>query len=692
MNRMLNAYRIGIPVLGGLLLAGGLVFTTEWSVHLPWIAPLVVVVAVLRRAQLPVTKYTAVQLIGMAAVGGSLVVGPVAISLALAAGIYIADRVWLRRDGTAAWINASREVVALLASAGWYSWIRGPLGATDQLDGNSVPAIALFILLQFLISKLLCYFSLLLRGKLLPQERSLILRYEVIALGSGVVALSALLVSVNFLGWRGAGVVLVVLAFAGLLLRRIVEESIAAEELNTVLTIELVGATSEGTLGEAIRRIEELGHRLLEWRELRVLRAEADGATLIYRSGPTAMTIHEPAPLDGTNLRREVLETGRAIFLGDADRDPRVERPLPDAASRAVVPLRFGDRTIGVLELDTHKREAYGPKESLLIRRIANQMATTIHVIDLRNPLLATVERLTREVETLTTSARALRGGSEAVAHTAAEIGRAAVEEAEQVARGLEVTTALSERSATAASDARLAHEGTRKASAIATEYRGTVDAALERLVGAKRFVSEGSDRVALLARATEQVSGFISVIRELAVQTNLLALNAAIEAARAGHEGRGFAVVADEVRKLAEESGRAADEATGILRDFEQRMRETAALMERGEALVGDAETLSGGAREALGSIVSATAGAASHAARIAGLADDQGSDVARLKERMQRVGEISGRNRTGAERVATAAADQATALREMERATTGLRTIVGELSDLTARITGIR
>src|SRR5690606_18345121 len=113
---------------------------------------------------------------------------------------------------------------------------------------------------------------------------------------------------------------------------------------------------------------------------------------------------------------------------------------------------------------------------------------------------------------------------------------------------------------------------------------------------------------------------------RELAIQTNLLALNAAIEAARAGHEGRGFAVVADEVRKLAEESGRAADDAQRVLREFEEQMRETAAQMGRGEALVHDAESLSGGAREALGLIVSATGGAAVQAARIAGSSDDQG------------------------------------------------------------------
>lgn len=692
MNRVLEAYRIAIPVLGGLFLAAGLVLTTGWTAQLAWIMPLSLAIAVLRATQLPVTKYTAVQLVGMLAVGGALVIGPVATALGLAAGIYLADRLWLRRAGLAAWINAAREVLSLFAAFGWYAWSRGPLGADPlAVDGQSVPAIALFILAQFLFSKTLCYFSLLVRGKLLPQERSMILRFEVIALGSGVVALTALLLALAFLGWVGAGVVFVVLAFAGLLFKRILEESIAAEELNTVLTMELAGST-DSSLGDAIRSIEELAHRLLEWRELRVLRVAGGTLELVYRSGSGMLARPEEAPHDGAALRREVLETGKPIFLGHAERDPRVERPIPDAVSRAVVPLRFGELAIGVLELDTHKRDSYGPKESVLIRRVANQLATTIHVIDLRNPLLATVERLGRELQTLTASARTLRSESESVALTAAEIGRAVGDESEQVTRGLEVTTALDDRSTATARDARHAHEETRKASAIAAEYRATVDSAMERLVGAKRFVAEGSERVATLAQSTRQVAGFISVIRELAVQTNLLALNAAIEAARAGHEGRGFAVVADEVRKLAEESGRAADDATGVLRNFEQQMRDTAALMERGEALVGDAEVLSGGAREALGSIVSATAGAAGQAARIAGAADDQGLDVARLRERMNRVAEIASRNRVGAQRVAVAAADQASALRELEQATTVLHEVVRELSGLAHRITGAR
>ena len=692
MNTVLNLYGRAIATLGSVALLATLARTDDW---MSWTIGLGVVfgaAVVLRAFQIPLTKYSSLSLLSFVAIAGAFIVGAPAAGLALYAGIFFTDWLLIRKTAQAAWINAGREVLALLAAYGFFAAAVALSSAeyTSGLSADEIPAAFVFLLSYFLISRALLYFTLLFRDKLLAEEKSLILRYEVIGFAASGAAVGIVLLTITGLEWWGWVVVAVVLVPCGLLLKRILEESITAEELNKIHAMEQV-VTSNVNLAEAFHRIERLANRLVDWRDFKIWRLQQGGLRLVYSNGEGLLAEpREPGP-DGARLRRLALDGGAPVVVTDAHRDPRVERARPGVQSVAIIPLRFGERNVGLLELEHHKRGTYAAKEAELIRRFANQLATTLHINDLRQPLLEAVARVSGQLETLNQSARALRGGGEGVARNIAEISRGIVEESEQVGRSLEVTQSLHDATAGVARDGNDAARASQRATRIATDHRETIGTAIERLVGAKGFVRESSTQIDGLSKTTRRITEFIAVIRELADQTNLLALNAAIEAARAGEQGKGFAVVADEVRKLAEQSAHASDSAGDIVLGFEEQMRRIALQMERGQAMVSDVETLSETALEALDLIVESTAASSERAQRIALTSRDQEHEFSRLRERVARIAEISRRNREGAENVTASAKDQASALRELEGATHELRNVAVYLSDLTRRITSV-
>jgi methyl-accepting chemotaxis protein len=688
MRLFLSLYARLVASLGTIVLAVALVYDPRWMGRPLGVAAVVVVSLLLRAFQIPLTKYSALNLLGMVAAGGAVITGAPATALGLYLGVFVADWWLLRKAPAASAINAGREALALFAAFGFYAWLVAlSEGGGGRITTEVVPAVALLLTAHFLFSRGLLYCTLLIRDKLYADERSLILRYEVIAFGASTIAVLVSLVTIASLGWMGWAVVAFVLMFAGLLLKRILEEAVAAEELNKIHAMEQV-VSSDSNLGQSLGQIERLANRLVDWNGFRIWRLSGGALRLIYESGSGLLAEPQDNGVYGGRLRDVAISTGEPIVITDATRDARAEGLPSSCVSVAVVPLRFGDRALGVVELDHHKRGTYGPKEVTLVARFASQLATALHIQDLRQPLLAALSRVETQLATLNDSARALRAGAEVVARNTAEITRGIGEESEQADRSLDVARSLHERTSTIARDGADAAGSSERATRIATEHRDTIGMAIERLVNAKRFIGESATQIGGLSKSTQRITDFIAVIKELADQTNLLALNAAIEAARAGEQGQGFAVVANEVRKLAEQSARASEDAGEIVSGFEDQMRQVASQVNRGQTMMSDVETLSETARTALDEIVESTAASLAWGQRIADTSRVQESEVGRLRERVARIAEISRRNREGAENVTQSASDQARALRELEGAAHELREVAADLSDLTRRI----
>lgn len=680
----------GTAAAGTLLLVVGAVRDLRWTAHPESILLMVAAAVALRLLAVPVTKFSSLSVLSTVATTGALAVGAPATALAIFVAVLAADWGYSRKPLLAAWINASRETAALYGAFGVFVLLarQQPAVAAGALDVAAVPAVAVFLIAHFVFLRGLQYYSLVTRRKLLAEEQAMILRYELIAFGISAVATWILLQTMSSFGRVGWFVVAVALGAAGLLVRRIVSEAVAAEELNRMHAMQLV-ISSDATIEEALGRITAFANRLITWTDFRILRPQGGQLRQVFSATEGMLTeARVPSP-DLLVLRHEAMELGRTIVVEDLHRDGRVAPPSNGVRSVVLAPLRFGERTLGLLELEHEKRAAYGPKQVEVIGRLAAQLATTIQIQELRRPLVESVGRLEAQLGKLNESAHLLQDGARTVARLVGEINRGIADEAEEAARSRAAADGLYQSSAAIARDAREAALASERSAALATEHRATIASAVERLVSAKGFVSESTAAMNELELGTRKVTEFVRVIREIADQTNLLALNAGIEAARAGEEGRGFAVVAEEIRRLATQSARASEDASVILTGFAAQMERATRQMDRGGDLVGDVGGLSASAMMALQAILEASQAAATWSRRIAEVSLGQERHSKDMREHAERIAEISRRNRAGSDQVSRSADDQARAVQEMESAARELRELATYLADLARRLT---
>jgi methyl-accepting chemotaxis protein len=676
--RLLKLYTQVLSLGGLALMLAVLATDTRWLAHPIATTALMVSIFALRAVPVRLSKYSYLTQSAVPTLVGAVCIGPAAVVAGLWVGVAAADVFGLRKQPRAGLINAGREVIGFMAAYGPYAAIL-TLGDAGELTLDFLPAAAILVALYFFLTRALFYFSLLIRDKLESVEKILILRWEISSYLLTLIATTVVIAALATLAPVGWLAVALALGVLGLLTRQILDEAIGAEDLNKVHMME--GAiASNATLQGSFTQIERLAYRLLDWGDFRVYRVDGSQTSLVYRSTLGRVNRGEP-PKVLEPLRQEVLASREVMFIRDAPHDERVGEFHSDVMTLVIHPIRFGEEILGLLEVEHHKRHAYGSKDLLAMSTLAGQMATAIHIAELRRPLVLTVGQIGEQVSALGKVADSLRSSATALADVSLGMRQGAVELEKFAAGGLRATGSLANASQEMMNQGAQAAAASGTAAEVAARNRAIIGDAISRLVELKGFVAAGADRVASLGAMTHRITGFIATIREIADLTNLIALNAAIEAARAGREGRGFAVVASEVRDLAAQSLHAAREAGGLLGEIADQVSSVSGQMERGRDVVAGVEELSADAARALEAIVGTTGEAGGHAKAIAATAAQQRDAVNSLTGQIEQVAASSAKSRADTDVLAKRAGEASAGQAELERAIRELGELASDL-----------
>ncbi|OQY19926.1 MAG: hypothetical protein B6I35_10990 [Anaerolineaceae bacterium 4572_32.2] len=287
--------------------------------------------------------------------------------------------------------------------------------------------------------------------------------------------------------------------------------------------------------------------------------------------GPAADMEIPLIPLgQGVTGRTAVL--GETVYVPDVRQDPDYIDTLSDTRAELALPLKLGERVIGVINLESNRPRAFGRNDRRLLQAVLPPITLAVN-----NALLA--EQMAHISSVLESSAAEASISAAEVSEKLNEV----TQSIEDMAQGVQVQAEQTEEIH------RAVGELTRATEQIAARVQ-------ETSVGAQQLLASVDDSKSVLHTVGEraaEVGRMVELVEKLARQTHLLALNAAIEAARAGEHGLGFAVVADQVRQLAERSRRSAVEIAGQNQKMQEAMTNLIDTMEQVGEIVNVTESV---------------------------------------------------------------------------------------------------
>jgi methyl-accepting chemotaxis protein len=579
--------RMCVVAFGTLSVALGLAFN-YYAHPFPWLGAglLLVVAAATRVFGIPLPGKGFASFAVGPGIAAIIALDWAAGALVAALGIIVGDWIIRRLPFRNALSNAGHFLTAgAVAGYTYYGLMSGALGLAAFSAGNAW-RLGFMIALFLLTVNGTFYLQLKLSPAIAWVDAKLTARWEsTVAVLATLMALGALRLAYSQSPPRSMIAGALVLTLICVLTHWLVRQAALGESL--LLVQRLTSALSaRPELHHALSDIQRLTRSLVPWEQMGIAAYDAE------RNDFVVVVDTSPEVPAGTRISSTEGMVGSAVRAGHAITDlalPMAQRPQESSQrSQIVLPLKYGDRLVGIWTVRHSRVQMYRIHDASLLAYIAPQLALSLALDKLIQPVVVASADMTSHVESITATTQQLHASAQEGAESARRLSATVRNLADTLSRGADGARNAQAIADSTVSEGLVTQQSGGQMLADARVVRGATEQARAQLTAAAAVVQQGADQVSRLREISEAVQKFGQTITELADQTGLLALNAAVEAARAGVHGRGFAVVAREIRDLADRSATEAEGMDNAVRDIRVTLDRAVALMQRtrGEVL----------------------------------------------------------------------------------------------------------
>lgn len=593
MNRFAKYYDTGkvfatlAIILFEVIRAG--VNLTNWY----WSLILAAAIIPIRRFSIPLIKYSFLTFTFIVCIFSFLVFGFLEAGLIVLLGVTVADTIFLRRGFKRAIGNATSFTLSILISGIVYKHMNGYFGIHSVAAENALPLIS-FLILLFGLLPITFWLSDILRRGLKLKEVGFIFKWEfIIYLISTLIALFAI-VAIHSFGIGSLLIYIPVVLIFLLFMRPVIDESITARSLKTIIELERTISTGL-SLEEIIERIRKLSLELVDWSLLQINKVDRKkGETVLIYDSDTGMQDGSLRVKIGEGIIGACVAQGEPILINDVTADKRYICLKETTGSELTIPLKFENEIVGVLNLEYKQKNSFSKKDIEHTSIFAEQLARAIKINETLEPLMISSEKLSESEGKLSVSIQQLDATSDEITANIQKMYEDFKKEKTVEQQRLIFFEKIFDFSKNLSNSSMQVREQSRDIRRFIEEDKKKIESILDTLSEIQNFTKRIRGLVTEFQLAHRKVEEFAEAIRKIAVKTNFLSFNASLEAARAGESGRGFTLVANEINRLAEDSRESSSNITHTIQGISKEIENIIAAIKEVEKKIGNVADIS--------------------------------------------------------------------------------------------------